>query len=83
MSFAVVLSMEAVEDVLQITLASQAKRRVIVASQQIQDSLGEDPASAGFLLSEGLYYIDCEPLRAFYSIDAERRVVDIVNVRRL
>jgi hypothetical protein len=41
-----------------------------------------NPAEAGTHLSEGLYFIECEPLRAYYSIDDEKRSVEIVNVKQ-
>jgi len=64
-NYDVVLSMEAVEDVLRITMASASKSEVVNASRQIQEALRSDPAAAGEHLSEGLYYIDRDPLRGF------------------
>lgn len=61
MNYDVVLSMDAVEDVLRITMASGAKPEVVNASKQIQKALRSDPAAAGEHLSEGLYFIDREP----------------------
>ena len=83
MNYDVVLSLEAVEDVLRITSASQSKAAVINSSKQIQDALKHDPAITGEHLSEGLYYIDREPLRAFYTIDADAASVEIVNVKQV
>ncbi len=83
MSYDVVLSMEAVEDVLRITMASGAKTEVIQASRQLREALRSDPAAAGEHLSEGLYFLDREPLRAFYTIDVDQMSVEIVNVKRL
>ncbi|MEX0793865.1 MAG: hypothetical protein WD045_12065 [Pirellulaceae bacterium] len=83
MSYNVSFSLEAVEDVLHITLASQAKSAIVNASKQLQEALQNDPAGAGEHLSEGLYYIDREPLRAFYIIQSEDASVEIVNVRQL
>lgn len=73
--------MEAVEDVLRITMASGAKAKVVNASKQFLDALTNDPTEAGEHLSEGLYFIDREPLRGFYTIDVEELLVEIVNVR--
>ncbi len=56
MNYNVVLSMEAVEEVLRITMASSSKASVVKASKQIQQSLTDDPADAGEHLSEGLYF---------------------------
>jgi hypothetical protein len=81
--YEVVLSLEAVEDVLRITLASGAKSNVINASRELQDALRSDPAAAGEHLSEGLYFIDREPLRGFYTIDTNEMLVEIVNVKQV
>jgi hypothetical protein len=82
-TYEVVLSMDAVEDVLQITMASGAKAEVLAASKQIQDVLRSDPSAAGKHLSEGLYFLDREPLRAFFTIDVDEMLVEIVNVKQV
>jgi hypothetical protein len=82
-NYDVVLSIDAVEDVLRIAMASGEKSQVIHASRQIQEGLRSEPAAAGDHLSEGLYFLDCGPLRAFYTIDVEETVVEIVHVKRL
>ncbi|TVQ00303.1 MAG: hypothetical protein EA381_07685 [Planctomycetaceae bacterium] len=81
MKYEVVLSLEAVEDVLRITITSQAKAEVVKAAKQIQEALCDDPAGAGEHLSEGLYFIDREPLRGFYTIDKDEMTVEIVQVK--
>ena len=83
MNYDVVLSMEAVEDVLRITMASGSKSEVVNASRQIRAALRSDPAEAGEHLSEGLYYIDRDPLRAFFTIDVDEMTVEIVNVKQV
>ncbi|MFO0818403.1 MAG: hypothetical protein U1A77_10705 [Pirellulales bacterium] len=83
MIYEVLLSLDAVEDVLRITMESGAKSDVIKASREIQDALRSDPAAAGEFLSEGLYFIDREPLRAFYTIDTAEMLVEIVNVKQV
>lgn len=83
MTYEVILSLEAVEDVLRIAMASVAKSQVLQASKRIQQALKSDPAAAGELLSEGLYFIDREPLRAFFTIDVQKMIVEIVNVKSL
>ena len=83
MIYEVLLSLEAVEDVLRITLASGAKSDVVSASTEMQDALRSDPAAAGEHLSEGLYFIDREPLRGFYTIDTNEMLVEIVNVKQV
>ena len=81
MNFDVILSLEAVEDVLRITMASQSKATIINASKRLQEALKENPDQAGSHLSEGLYFIDREPLRAFFTIDEDGATVEIVNVK--
>ena len=83
MNYEVVLSMDAVEDVLRITMASGSKSEVVNASTQIQEALRSDPAAAGEHLSEGLYFIDREPLRGFFTIDVDEMLVEIVNVKQV
>jgi hypothetical protein len=82
-NYEVELTLEAVEDVLRITIASGSKTQVVNASKQILEALRFDPADAGEHLSEGLYFIDREPLRAFFTIDDTDMLVEIVNVKRL
>ena len=83
MKYDVVLSMDAVEDTLRITMASGSKSEVIYALTQIQAALRSDPAASGEHLNEGLYFIDREPLRAFFTIDADEMSAEIVNVKQL
>ena len=83
MKYEVLLSLEAVEDVLRITMASASKTEVVNASKQIQEALRFGPVAAGEHLSEGLYFIDREPLRAFFTIEVADMSVEIVNVKQL
>ncbi len=83
MNYEVEFTLEAVEDVSRVTIASGSKTQVVNASKQIQEALRIDPAAAGEHLSEGLYFIDREPLRAFFTIDVADMLVAIVNVKRL
>lgn len=83
MIYDVILSLDAVEDVLLITVASGSKTIVIDALKQIQEALRFDPAAAGEHLSEGLYFIDREPLPGFFTIGVAEMLVEIVNVKKL
>ena len=83
MKYDVVLSLEAVEDVLRIAMASKSKAAIIEASKQLQESLKIEPRETGDHLSEGLYFIDREPLRAFFTVSNDEATVEIVNVRKL
>ena len=53
------------------------------APDSIRRRLEVDPAGNGNFLSEGLYYIDEEPLRAFFLIDVESASVEITDFRIL
>jgi hypothetical protein len=75
-------SLEAVEDVLRIAIASQVKSAVVNASNQLKEVLKDNPAEAGEHLSEGLYAIDYGPLRAFFLINVDELSVEIVNVKQ-
>ena len=83
MNYDVLLSLEAVGDVLEITIASQSKAEIVDAAKRLQEALKKNPCNAGNHLSEGLYFVDCDPLRAFFTVDDDNGVVEIVNVRRL
>jgi hypothetical protein len=56
---------------------------VLRAADQIRCHLENDPADIGEFLSEGLYYIDEQPLRAFFLIDLDAMVVEITDFRIL
>jgi hypothetical protein len=55
----------------------------IRAADSIRRQLEVDPAGNGNFLSEGLYYIDEEPIRAFFLIDEESPSVEITDFRIL
>ncbi len=55
----------------------------IQAADSIRRRLEVDPVRNGNFLAEGLYYIDEEPLRAFFFIDAEAAAVEITDFRML
>ena len=56
---------------------------MIDAEYQMDRALESDPIANGNPLSEGLFYIDCPPLRAIYSIDADAKRVEIARIRRI
>jgi len=57
--------------------------QVLQAADAIRGQLESDPAERGKLLSEGLYYIDEQPLHAFFLIDVELMVVEVTDFRIL
>ena len=53
------------------------------ATEDIRHALEFDPRKSGTELSEGLLYIDREPLRAFYEIQEDTMVVEVTDFRIL
>ena len=54
-----------------------------LSADAIRHRLENDPSEKGDFLSEGLNYIDEQPLRAFYFIDVESMVVEFTDFRIL
>ena len=83
MKFQVSFSLEAVEDIVRAVAASHSKAAAANATRQIRSALESDPAAFGEHLREGLWFIDRDPLRAFYTKDDETATVEIVSVKLL
>lgn len=83
MIYDVEFSLEAAGELLRITEVVGSAVSVLQAAEAIRRKLEDDPADKGEFLSEGLYYIDEEPLRAFFLIDVESMVVEITDFRVL
>jgi len=56
---------------------------VLQAAGAIRRQLENNPAEKGKFLSEALYCIDEQPLRAFFLIDVELMVVELTDFRIL
>jgi hypothetical protein len=76
-------SLDAAAELLRITEVVGSAVSVLQAAEAIRRQLEDDPADKGAFLSEGLYYIDEEPLRAFFLIDVESMVVEVTDFRIL
>lgn len=76
-------SLEAAAELLRITEVVGTASSVLQAADEIRSRLESDPAEQGEYLSEGLYYIDEQPLRAFFMIDVELMVVEVTDFRIL
>ena len=83
MTYDVEYSLEAAAELVRITGAVGSAVSVLRAAESIRRRLENDPADKGEFLSEGLYYIDEEPLRAFFLIDVESMVVEVTDFRIL
>jgi hypothetical protein len=80
--YRVVFSLAAAAELVRI-MGELSAADVLRASQAVRQALEIDPANEGIELPEGLYYIDREPLRAFYEIDVQDLTVEITDFRIL
>ena len=83
MIYDVEFSPDAAAELLRIAEVLGSAMIVLQAAEAIRRQLENDPAEKGDFLSEGLYYIDEQPLRAFFLIDTESMVVEITDFRIL
>ena len=83
MIYDVEFSLDAAAELLRIAEALGSAVIVLQAAEAIRRQLENDPAEKGDFLSEGLYYFDEQPLRAFFLIDTESMVVEITDFRIL
>lgn len=81
MTYDVQFSLEAAAELVRIAGSVRPAAAVLRAAESIRRRLENDPAGRGLFLSEGLYYIDEEPLRAFFVIDETSTVVEITDFR--
>ena len=81
MIYDVEFSLDAAAELLRIAEVVGSAVLVLRAAETIRRQLENDPAEKGNFLSEGLYYIDEQPLRAFFLIDVEAMVVEITDFR--
>ena len=83
MTYEVVFSLEAAAELVRIAGAVRPASAVIQAAESIRQRLEVDPLEDGHPVSEGLFYIDEEPLRAFFVIDDAGLWVEIADFRIL
>jgi hypothetical protein len=76
-------SPDAAAELLRIAEVVGSAVLVLQAVDTIRHQLENDPQEKGKFLSEGLYYIDEQPLRAFFFIDVESMVVEVTDFRIL
>ena len=82
MTYDVIFSPEAAAELVRITeIASPVS--TLAALEAIGRALESDPKESGHELSEGLHYIDREPLRAFYEITDDEMTVEVTDFRVL
>lgn len=83
MIYDVEFSLDAAAELLRIAEVVGSAVIVLQAADAIRRQLENDPANKGKFLSEGLYYIDELPLRAFFLINADSMVVEVTDFRIL
>ena len=83
MIYDVEFSLDAAAELLRIAEVVGSAVIVLQAAEAIRRQLENDPANKGEFLSEGLYYIDEQPLRAFFLINADSMVVEVTDFRIL
>ena len=83
MTYDVEFSLEAAAELMRVTEVVGSAVAVLKAAEVIRRELEDDPAEKGQFLSEGLYFIDEAPLRAFFLIDVEAMVVEVTDFRVL
>ncbi len=83
MIYDVEFSLDAAAELFRIAEVLGSAVIVLQAAETIRRQLENDPAAQGDFLSEGLYYIDEQPLRAFFLINTESKVVEITDFRIL
>ena len=83
MIYDVEFSLDAAAELLRIAEVLGSAVIVLQAAEAIRRQLENDPAAQGDFLSEGLYYIDEQTLRAFFLINTESKVVEITDFRIL
>ena len=83
MIYDVEFSLDAAAELLRIAEVIGSAVLVLHAADAIRRQLENDPAERGRFLSEGLYYIDEQPLRAFFFINVESMVVEVTDFRIL
>ena len=76
-------SLDAAAELLRIAEVVGSAVLVLQAAESIRRQLENDPAEKGKYLSEGLYYIDEQPIRAFFLIEVESMVVEVTDFRIL
>lgn len=83
MIYEVQFSLEAAAELVRIASSIGSAVSVLQAAERIRQKLENDPDVEGDFLSEGLYFIDEDPLRVFFLIDVESMVVEVTDVRIL
>jgi hypothetical protein len=74
---------DAIAALTQLWLDAVDRASVTAAQATLDHRLASDPHGNGSQISEGLWAIECHPLRAFYEIIEDDRLVLVTALRRL
>lgn len=77
------LTREAEDSLAEIWVQAADRQAVTEAETAIHAMLRSNPVEQRRLVAEGLFKIVCAPLAAYYSVDEERRHVEIERFGRL
>jgi hypothetical protein len=73
---------EALQELAQLWLDGDVRDALNTAALQIDAELSRDPHLKGQEVAEGLRRIDIGPLRAYFVVNQDDRMVEIVGLRR-
>ena len=83
MRFTVVWLQDARDELTERWLASTDRDAVTRAAHRIDQELSIDPMQRGTPLAEGLRKLDVPPLRVYFSVRDQDRIVEITNIAEL
>jgi mRNA-degrading endonuclease RelE of RelBE toxin-antitoxin system len=80
MPFTVDLTPDAQEQLARVWTIAKDKKAVNQALERVESELRRDPQNSGVHLSEGLWLRKVHPLRVYYEIDSDLRIVMITDI---
>jgi len=81
--FAVIWLPNVLSDLATLWVQAPNRRAVTDAQARIDQLLGANPTGHGRHLSEGLYHLHVPPLAVTYTIDTNRRRVEVTSVHHV
>ena len=78
--FTVVWLHEARNELADCWLAASDRSAITGAANLVDRQLAVDPSNRGVYVSENLWRIDIEPLRVYFSIAQDDRLVEVTNI---
>jgi hypothetical protein len=81
--FTVVWWDDALDELAQLWIDATDRAAINDAALSVDVELSRTPDSKGREVSEGLWRIDLSPIRAYYQLSEDDRLVTIIGVRRV